>query len=116
MTEVLGKETPYVVNEIEGAFAFYEKYTLVFDMISKENKLVVRATLSDMTLEEQQKVEELGYAYITFDEEGRIHPSETFTSDILVGEFEASQGITVSQMVKKVKEPLNQFIEKIDNL
>jgi len=111
LKETLGKETPYVVSEIEGAIAFYEEFGLIFDMRSKENKLVVRAGLHD-TPTDEQKVKGLGYEYITFDEEGRIHPSKTFTGDILIGESEF-RGITVNQVVNKMKEPLRQFMEKM---
>jgi len=110
------KGVPYVVNEIgmPGAFAFYEGYVLIFDMMGKENKLVVRAGLDD-TSREEQKLKELGYPYIDFDEEGKIHPSETFTGDVLIGEFDF-RGVNSKQVAKNIKEPLRQFMEKMDNL
>jgi hypothetical protein len=108
------EEVPYVVNEIgfPGAFAFYEGYTLIFDMMGKENKLVLRAEIDNKSHEEQ-KIKKLGYPYIDFDEEGKIHPSSTFTGDILIGEFDF-RGMNSKQVAKSIKEPLQQFMEKMD--
>jgi hypothetical protein len=116
LRETVGKDVPYVANEIgmPGAFVFYEDFVLVFDMACRENKLVVRA--GGFSSKKEPKAKELGYQYIDFDEEGKMHPSKTFTGDILVGEFDIPRGITVGQVVKSVKEPLNQFMKKMDYL
>jgi hypothetical protein len=110
LKETLGKDIPYVVSEIEGAIAFFEEFALIFDMRSEENKLVVRAGFHD-TPTDEQKVKGLGCAYITFDEDGRIHPSKTFTGDVLIGESEF-RGMTVNQVVNTIKEPLHEFMKK----
>lgn len=116
LRETLGKEVPYVANEIgmQGAFAFYEDYVIIFDMIGKENKLVVRAGFSD-TMGENQKVKELGYPYIDFDEDGKIFPSETFSGDLLIGEFEF-RGMKTKQVAENIREPLREFLRKMDSI
>ena len=108
----LGKDVPYVVNELYGAVALYEKYALFFDLSAKEDKFVVWAQFLDKPPEEQ-KIKELGYAWITFDERGKMRSSGTFTGRILIGEFERA---IAKVMAQNVKEPLNRFKEKIEHL
>lgn len=105
LKKALGKNVPYVINELYGAVAWYEKYLLYFDMTAKENKLAVWAELADKR-SEGQKTSERGYLWISFDEEGKMHPSEAFTGQILIGEFEITK---VYETVKNVREALTQF-------
>lgn len=116
LKETIEKGVPYVVNEIgiQAAFAFYEGYVLIFDVMGKEDKLVLRAGLDEKS-QKEQKIKELGYQYIDFDEKSKIHPTSTFTGDVLIGEFDF-RGMNSKQVAKNIKEPLRQFFEKMDNL
>lgn len=106
----LGKDIPYIPNEFIGAIACYEKHLLYFDISVKEDKLVLWANV-DKTLEED-KIKKLGYAYVNFDEERKMRPSETFTGNLLIGEFEF-RGKTVEEVVENIKGPLHRFNENI---
>lgn len=112
LKEILGKSVPYVLNELYGAVAWYEKYLLYFDMIVKENRIVVWAELTDKQLEEY-RVRNQGFTWISFDEEASMHPSETFTGQILIGEFEIAK---VYETIRAIREALTQFEKKILNL
>jgi len=106
----LGKDIPYIPNEFIGAIAYYEKYLLYFDISVKEDKLVLWANVNGTA--EEQKINEFGYPYVTFDDEGEMHPSATFTGNLLIGEFEY-RGRTVEEVVENIKERLYRFNENI---
>lgn len=105
----VGEDVPYVPNEFIGAFGFYEKHLLYFDISAREDKLVLWASVYDVP---EEKIKELGYTYITFDEEGKMRPSVTSTGNLLIEEFEF-RGKTVEEVVKNIKGPLHKFNENV---
>jgi hypothetical protein len=113
LKDTLGKEVPYIVNELYGAIAFRSKYSLHFDMQAKEDKLVLWATLLVDKLPKAEKIRELGYTYIYLDREGGIYPSEELTGKILIGEYNLELPFR-EEIIKKIKADLNQFEKKIE--
>jgi hypothetical protein len=112
LKNTLGREVPYMVNEIFGAIALRSEYALHFDMQAKEDRLVLWATLFTDKLPKAEKIREFGYAYIGHDEEGGIYPSEEPTGKILIGEYNLK--FPFVEIVKKIKADLNQFEKKIE--
>ena len=109
------KGIPYVVSEIFSyAIAFLNNFLICFDMTAKEKKCVVWARSVNKELWNEGKLRDLGYdKWVAFDDEGRIRLAANFTGDILIGEFEAN---TYSSNVRKVKDSLDKFREKIQLL
>ena len=104
LKEVLGKDVPYVLNELCGAVAWYKGLLLYFDMTARENRLVIWVELTSRRLKD--RIKGCGYMGISFDEEGAMHTSEAFTGLILVGDFEIAR---VSETVKNVRGALSKF-------
>jgi len=107
----LGKNVPYVINELYGAVAWYEKCLIHFDMTARENKIVVWALFYGNEVEEH-KLSEHGFKWITFDDEGAMHLSEAYTGRILICEFDCDA--SVDETVRGVQEALSQFWKKIE--
>uniref|UniRef100_A0A7V4NGH7 Uncharacterized protein n=1 Tax=Fervidobacterium pennivorans TaxID=93466 RepID=A0A7V4NGH7_FERPE len=106
-------DIPYIVSELLGAVAFLENILIYFDMTVKQDRCVVWASL-DKELWDEPKLREMGYdKWISFDDEGRIQPAETFTGNVLICEVEAN---TYNHNIKKVKDSLDQFLGKVKTL
>jgi len=102
--------TPYVILENYGAKAIFKNFIINFDMISKENKCVVWVSIVEGFADEH-KLKNIGYdKWLSFDDELRIQPSESFIGNILIGEFDAN---TYRNNIKKVKDSLDRFREKM---
>ena len=112
LKDLLGKETPYIVNEINGAYAFLGENTIAFDMVSKADKITVYAIFNESVAEE--KLKELSETFVKFDEEGELHYTEDLTRTLLIGEFDCPQSATVGKMAQEMREKVIQFKQKMD--
>lgn len=107
------KGVPYAIAEGLGAIALFKDILIYYDMYAKKGKCVVWAIIPK-EIGGERRLRDIGCdKWISFDNEGRIQSSKSFTGRVLIGEFEDK---TSPKNRMAVKDSLDQFKKKIESI